>query len=64
MKAVSVELVPRDFSSVTLGVVAISVMSIAPCASSCAPLNAVTAIGTSSRLLLAAAGGDDDVALS
>jgi hypothetical protein len=48
MKAESVELVPRDTSSVTLGAdCATSVMSIAPDFASCAPVMAVTAIGTS-----------------
>ncbi len=51
MKAVSVVLVPRDTSSVTLGVTSeISVMSIAPVRSSVAPEKEVMAIGTSSRL--------------
>ena len=47
MKAVSVELVPRDASSVVLGVtLARSLMSIAPLRSSAAPEKALTAIGT------------------
>src|SRR3546814_2761013 len=48
MKAVSVELVPREFSSVVFGVMAAtSVMSIAPALASASPEMAVTAIGTS-----------------
>src|SRR5436305_2089147 len=51
MKAVSVELVPRDASIVTLGVVsAMSVRSAAPSFSSCSPEKAVIAIGTLIRL--------------
>src|SRR5947209_695657 len=51
MKALSVVLVPRVVSSVTLGVVlASSVMSRAPSFSSWAPVNAVTAIGTLSKV--------------
>ena len=48
MKAVSVELVPREFSSVVLGaMLATSVMSIAPALDSVSADSAVTAIGTS-----------------
>ncbi len=50
MKAVRVELVPREASSVTFGVVVpMSRMSREPEASSCAPVKAVTEIGTLSR---------------
>ena len=50
MKADNVELLPRDVSSVVLGVMLpISVMSSAPRISSDSPEKALTAIGTSSK---------------
>src|SRR2546425_136295 len=51
MKAASVELVPRAFLTVVFGVVFwISVRSTAPILSSLSAVNAVTAIGTLSRV--------------